>query len=163
MVKSQSEDAPAPPAPGAVPVSAGSLRQFSIRTPDGREIGTVECGSEREAREQARRIAREAGDPAAEGVLHVFGPTQQGSQYEQVTFVRATDDLRPLPRTREECIAAAGAVLAHAYYVADLWPVEAAARMAYTPTGPSIEELEARIAARRGIPWPPGPDQGSLE
>lgn len=58
-------------------------------------------------------------------------------------------------RTKDEAIAAAGAKIAHAYYLADTLPIDEAARAAYTPTGPPLAELEARIAARRGIPWPP--------
>lgn len=54
--------------------------------------------------------------------------------------------------TREECIAEAGRCLAQAIYLANTLPVAEAARLAYTPTGPSVEEIERRIRARRGIP-----------
>lgn len=54
--------------------------------------------------------------------------------------------------TREEAIKAAGRSLAQAYHLRDTLPVEEAARIAYTPTGPSIAELEARIRAHREAP-----------
>lgn len=53
--------------------------------------------------------------------------------------------------TREEAIAAAGQVLALVRAeLADLTPREQA-EAAYTPTGPSVDELEDRIRARRGL------------
>lgn len=51
--------------------------------------------------------------------------------------------------TREEACRAAGAAFAEGLILRDSLPVEEAARIAYTPTGPSIEELEERIRARR--------------
>lgn len=51
--------------------------------------------------------------------------------------------------SREEAIAAAGRTFAEAYQLLDELPVEEAARRAYTPTGPPLAELEARIRARR--------------
>ena len=42
-----------------------------------------------------------------------------------------------------------GEALAQAYINLETLPVEEAARRAYTPTGPSIEELEQAIRARR--------------
>ena len=42
----------------------------------------------------------------------------------------------------------AGEALAQAYLNLETLPVEEAARRAYTPTGPSIEELEQGIRAR---------------
>ncbi|MFD6030512.1 hypothetical protein ACFWE5_07335 [Cellulosimicrobium funkei] len=62
--------------------------------------------------------------------------------------IRASVGQRP---TREQCIAAAGRTLAVAYQQLDELPVAEAARRAYTPTGPSLDELERRIAARRGL------------
>jgi len=58
-------------------------------------------------------------------------------------------DHQPRTVTREAAIAAAGRDLAEAYLLLDELPVEEAARRAYTPTGPPLEELEARIRARR--------------
>lgn len=51
--------------------------------------------------------------------------------------------------TRAEALAAAAVCFAEARELRDSLPVEEAARIAYTPTGPSIEELERRIRARR--------------
>jgi len=51
--------------------------------------------------------------------------------------------------TRAAAFANAGRSFAQALYLLDTLPVEEAARGAYTPTGPSIEELERRIRARR--------------
>lgn len=54
--------------------------------------------------------------------------------------------------SRASAIAAAGAALSEARRVRDSLPVEEAARRAYTPTGPSIPELERMIRAQRGLP-----------
>lgn len=51
--------------------------------------------------------------------------------------------------TRKEAIHAAAQSLAEAYHLLDTLPVDEAARRAYTPTGPSLENLKARIHARR--------------
>jgi hypothetical protein len=53
-------------------------------------------------------------------------------------------------RTRAEAIATAAAALAEGRRQRDTLPVPEAARLAYTPTGPSLPELEERIAALRG-------------
>ena len=55
-----------------------------------------------------------------------------------------------VPRTAQHhAIVAAGTCLAEARALRDSLPVAEAARRAYTPTGPSLAELEHRIAARR--------------
>ncbi len=46
-------------------------------------------------------------------------------------------------------VAEAAAIIAAARYERDTLPVAEAARLAWTPTGPSLAELERRIAARR--------------
>lgn len=51
--------------------------------------------------------------------------------------------------TRQECIDAAGECIAEAIALRDSLPVEEAARRAWTPTGPSIPEIEAQIRAIR--------------
>lgn len=51
--------------------------------------------------------------------------------------------------TRAEAIDAAAEVLANALIQQSLMTVEEAARAAWTPTGPSIPELEAAIRADR--------------
>lgn len=51
--------------------------------------------------------------------------------------------------TREEAIAAAGQILAAGLAAQAALSIEEAARAAYTPTGPPIEELQARIRAQR--------------
>lgn len=51
--------------------------------------------------------------------------------------------------TKAECIADAAQCIAEAAQLADTLPLAEAARIAYTPTGPSTAELEQRIAARR--------------
>lgn len=54
--------------------------------------------------------------------------------------------------TRNECIQAAAAPLALAYVTAlglDGTSVEEAAKAAYTPTGPGLDEIERRIRAMR--------------
>lgn len=51
--------------------------------------------------------------------------------------------------TREEAIEEAGRVLAAGRAAQSLLSVEDAARAAYTPTGPPLEELVARIRAQR--------------
>ena len=53
--------------------------------------------------------------------------------------------------TRAEAIAAAARIFVEACRVRDSLPVEEAARQAYTPTGPSIVELERKIRAQRGL------------
>jgi hypothetical protein len=54
--------------------------------------------------------------------------------------------------TEDQAIEEAGAILARARAdQADRTPAEAA-RAAFVPGGPSEEELEARIRARRGMP-----------
>ena len=53
--------------------------------------------------------------------------------------------------TEQECIDAAGAVLAASdAAIARMTPREQA-EAAYTPGGPSVDELEERIRARRGM------------
>lgn len=53
--------------------------------------------------------------------------------------------------TRQECIAQAGRVLAQARAdLAVLSPREQA-EAAYTPSGPSVDEIEDRIRVRRGM------------
>jgi hypothetical protein len=51
--------------------------------------------------------------------------------------------------TRQEAIDTAAVCIAEAYRLLDTLPVEEAAKRAWTPTGPSIPELEALIRARR--------------
>ena len=51
--------------------------------------------------------------------------------------------------TREAALERAAAVFAEARRVRDSLPVAEAARRAYTPSGPPIAELEARIRALR--------------
>lgn len=51
--------------------------------------------------------------------------------------------------TRAQAIAAAGRDIAEAYLLLEELPVEEAARRTFTPTGPPLEDLEARIRARR--------------
>jgi hypothetical protein len=52
---------------------------------------------------------------------------------------------------RQQAITDAGAAFAEAYAILDdpAVPVAEAARRAHTPTGPSLAELEQRIATRR--------------
>ena len=52
--------------------------------------------------------------------------------------------------TRAEAVKAAGQCFAEGLILRDSLPVEEAARRAYTPTGPSIPEIEAKIRAQRG-------------
>ena len=56
----------------------------------------------------------------------------------------------PTHPTREACIAAAGVAFAAARARRDQLPVTEAARRALRAGGPTLSELEARIAARRG-------------
>lgn len=51
--------------------------------------------------------------------------------------------------TREEAVQAAGQVVAAGVRAQAAMSVEDAARAAYTPTGPPLPELEARIRAQR--------------
>lgn len=51
--------------------------------------------------------------------------------------------------TRDECIRAAGAALAEAIAELDEMTPRQAAEAAQRPGGPSVDELEARIRARR--------------
>lgn len=55
-----------------------------------------------------------------------------------------------MTRTREQCIAEAGAALAAALDERDLMTPRQAALAAHRPGGPSVEELEARIRQQRG-------------
>lgn len=57
-------------------------------------------------------------------------------------------------KNRAECIAAAARIFVEGCRVRDSLPVEEAARRAYTPTGPSIPELERMIRAQRGLAEP---------
>ncbi len=50
---------------------------------------------------------------------------------------------------RDEAISAAGRAFAEGRAVRDSLTVEEAARRAYTPTGPSLDELEQRIRESR--------------
>lgn len=52
--------------------------------------------------------------------------------------------------TRAQAVSRAGDCLAEATRLLVDLPVEEAARLAYTPTGPPVAELIARIALRRG-------------
>jgi len=54
--------------------------------------------------------------------------------------------------SRRAAVSDAARALAAGYAVLDHDPVDAAARAALTPTGPRLEELVARIRARRGLP-----------
>jgi hypothetical protein len=57
--------------------------------------------------------------------------------------------------TRDEAIAQAGAALAVGWELLDGGvSVNEAARMAYTPTGPPVEELERRIREHRAQLYP---------
>jgi hypothetical protein len=51
--------------------------------------------------------------------------------------------------TKDECIAAAGRALAEALQERDALTPRQAAEAAWRPGGPSVDELEQRIAARR--------------
>jgi hypothetical protein len=51
--------------------------------------------------------------------------------------------------SRAAAALAAARPVAVAYRLLDTLPVAEAARRAFTPTGPSLSELEARITARR--------------
>lgn len=51
--------------------------------------------------------------------------------------------------TRAEAIRAAGECLAEAVILRDSLPPREAAELAWTPTGPSVDEIEALIRARR--------------
>lgn len=51
--------------------------------------------------------------------------------------------------TRDEALTAAAACLAEGRRIRDSLPVEEAARRAHRAGGPSIDELERRIRARR--------------
>ena len=55
----------------------------------------------------------------------------------------------PTVVTREQAIDEAAEVFAQAIRLRDSLPVEEAARLAYTPTGPSLPELEDMIRAQR--------------
>jgi len=56
-----------------------------------------------------------------------------------------------LPPSREECVAAAGAVLAQATQDLMDLPARESALRAYVPGGPPVEELERRIRALLGL------------
>jgi uncharacterized protein YdaT len=55
----------------------------------------------------------------------------------------------PAPVTREQAVAAAGAAVAEGYAQLDSLPLAEAVERAWTPTGPSRDELTERISARR--------------
>lgn len=60
------------------------------------------------------------------------------------------DDPTPADQpTRAQCVQAAGLAFAEGRRLRDTLPVVEAARRAYTPTGPTLGELERRIRARR--------------
>lgn len=52
----------------------------------------------------------------------------------------------------EHAIASAGAAIADGLALRDSLPPRQAAELAWTPTGPSVDELEARIRASRETP-----------
>lgn len=62
-----------------------------------------------------------------------------------------------MSRTRQECIDAAGAALAQALAEQDELTPRQAAEAAHRPGGPSVDELEHRIAAQRAM----GDDQAA--
>lgn len=135
----------------AVPVALRSdpegARVFAIFDDQGTFLAQVTAATERAARELARDAAHKTGIGHPDGVLSVHAAS--GDEVARVTFVRAVDDLEPLPPTREECIAAAALAFARARREHDILPVAEAARRAQTPAGPSLAELEQRIAALR--------------
>lgn len=55
----------------------------------------------------------------------------------------------PATVTRDQAVAAAGAALAAGYEQLDTLPIAEAVERAWTPTGPTREELTDRIRARR--------------
>lgn len=57
----------------------------------------------------------------------------------------------PMP-TEAECIAKAGRVFAQMEATAAQMTPRQLAEASYTPTGPSVDELEAMIRAERGLP-----------
>lgn len=64
--------------------------------------------------------------------------------------------------TREEALDAAARAYAEGRRIRDSLPIAEAARRAHRAGGPSIEELERRIAAQRGLTWDePSDAQGS--
>ncbi|MFJ1539365.1 hypothetical protein ACIODS_12550 [Micromonospora chalcea] len=50
---------------------------------------------------------------------------------------------------RDAAVASAGAILAHGLAMRDALPPRQAAELAWTPTGPSVDELERLIRAQR--------------
>ncbi|MEV5538512.1 hypothetical protein AB0L13_16775 [Saccharopolyspora shandongensis] len=54
--------------------------------------------------------------------------------------------------TRADCIAAAGRILRDALAELESLPPRQAAESAWYPGGPSVDELERRICAMRGLP-----------
>lgn len=57
-----------------------------------------------------------------------------------------------MTKTRDEAIDAAGKTFAAGRRQAAAMTPREQAEAAYTPTGPSVDELEDRIRARRGLP-----------
>lgn len=55
----------------------------------------------------------------------------------------------PAAAPSREAITEAGRIIAEARRVRDSLPVDEAARRAWTPTGPTLDELEALIRAQR--------------
>ena len=62
--------------------------------------------------------------------------------------------------TRAEAIAAAGQAIAAALDLRDSLPPRQAAEICWTPTGPSLDDLEQQIRAGRGEVTEPAPVVG---
>lgn len=60
--------------------------------------------------------------------------------------------MRTLPRTREQAIERTADALVKARTACAQMTPREQAEAAYTPTGPPVAELEARIRVRRGLP-----------
>lgn len=54
--------------------------------------------------------------------------------------------------TREEALDRAAAIIVAGLNVRDSLPPREAAQLCWTPTGPSLDEIEGRIRAMRGLP-----------
>lgn len=131
-----------------------AARRFAVIDAEATQLGTLARVSERAARDDARQLARATAAPLADGMLQIVGPVAGGDRREVVAVLRAVGDSGEETPTREECIAEAAAAFAFARVQRDSLPVAEAARRAHYGGGPSLAELEVRIAARRGQAWP---------
>lgn len=128
-------------------VRARQVRTFYVVDVDGVELGSLVRETAAAARDEARALARAGGAGSADGPLLIEEATGVDGRREVAARLRAVGDPGPALPTNEAI--AAAAVLAVGRRTRDGRTIAEAARAAHRAGGPSIPELEHRIAAHR--------------